>query len=421
VYPDHPELLDAAGYSSATPQRGRDPTKFLEEFAAVIPIRYNLRSLMVRRTTSAMTAIVVALVVMLLFILSGFVEGLKQTVMRNAVSDNWILLSRGTTSEPDSFISHDQYEIVKSRPQILTDAKGQALISPEISTGFNSNPEAPPFDVMFTMLRGLDLIAYEVHRDLKIVDGRWPKHGSAEMAVGRKLAARYPNLALGKTYRFGRHDFKIVGIFSDHDSARESEVFADLDVLAQEVHFNNGFESLHVVLKPGMESAFQDSLNTDARVRLDAVSEQEFYARETGFVEQLRSLGLIVAMILAIGAVFGAMNTMYSTVARRKSEIGVLRALGFNRINVLLSFISESVLLGIAGAVAGEVLGLVVAFATGLTNQLLNVGAFIFRFQLTPGTFVSGILAGIVIGAAGGLLPAWRASRVGVIESLRAV
>jgi len=192
-------------------------------------------------------------------------------------------------------------------------------------------------------------------------------------------------------------------------------------VLAQEVHFNSGFESLHVVLKPGMESAFQDSLNTDARVRLDAVSEQEFYARETGFVEQLRSLGLIVAMILAIGAVFGAMNTMYAAVARRTSEIGVLRALGFNRINVLVSFISESVLLGLAGGIAGEILGVVVAFATGLTGELLNVGSFIFRFQLTPGAFISGMLAGIIIGAVGGLLPAWRASRIGVIESLRAV
>ena len=387
----------------------------------MIPIRYNLRSLMVRRTTSAMTAIVVALVVMLLFILSGFVAGLKQTVMRNAVRDNWIVLSRGTTSEPDSYISRDQYEIIKSRPQIVTDAKGQALISPEISTGFNPNPDAAGLAAMSTMLRGLYPIAYEVHRDLKIVDGRWPEHGAAEMVVGRKLAARYPNLAVGKTYRFGRRDFKIVGIFSDNDSARESEVFTDLDVLAQEVHFNSGFESLHVVLKPGMESAFQDSLNTDARVRLDAVSEQEFYARETGFVEQLRSLGLIVAMILAIGAVFGAMNTMYSAVARRRSEIGVLRALGFNRTNVLLSFVSESVLLGLAGGVAGEVLGLVVAFATGLTDQLLNVGSFIFRFQLTPGAFISGMLAGIIIGAVGGLLPAWRASRVGVIESLRAV
>jgi putative ABC transport system permease protein len=387
----------------------------------VIPIRYNLRSLMVRRTTSAMTAIVVALVVMLLFILSGFVAGLRQTVLRSAVRENWIVLSRGTTSEPDSFISRDQYEIIKSRPQIVADAKGNALISPEIVTGFNPNPDGPQGSAIFTLLRGLHPIAYEVHRDLKVVSGRWPEHGTAEMAVGRKLAARFPNLAVGSTFRFGRRDWKIVGMYSDNDSARESEMFADLDVLAQEVHFNSGFEALHVVLKPGMEAAFQDSLNTDARVRLDAVSEPAFYTRQTEFVDQLRTLGMVVAVILAIGAVFGAMNTMYSAVARRTSEIGVLRALGFNRLNVLISFISESVLLGLAGGVAGLVLGVIVAFATGLTSQLLNVESFIFRFQLTPGAFISGIVAGVIIGAMGGLLPAWRASRVGVIESLRAV
>lgn len=387
----------------------------------MIPIRYNLRSLMVRRTTSAMTAIVVALVVMLLFILSGFVAGLRQTVLRSAVRENWIVLSRGTTSEPDSFISRDQYEIIKSRAQIVTDAKGNALISPEIVTGFNPNPDGPQASAIFTLLRGLHPIAYEVHRDLKLASGRWPEHGTAEMAVGRKLAARFPNLAVGSTFRFGRRDWKIVGMYSDNDSARESEMFADLDVLAQEVHFNNGFESLHMVLKPGMEAAFQDSLNTDARVRLDAMSESTFYTRQTEFVDQLRTLGMVVAVILAIGAVFGAMNTMYSAVARRTGEIGVLRALGFNRLNVLMSFISESVLLGFAGGVAGLILGLIVAFATGLTSQLLNVESFIFKFQLTPGAFVSGIVAGMIIGAVGGLLPAWRASRVGVIESLRAV
>jgi putative ABC transport system permease protein len=393
----------------------------VKEIARVIPIRYNLRSLMERRATSATTAIVVALVVMLLFMLSGFVAGLRQTVVRSAARDNWIVLSRGTTEEPDSFISRDQYEIIKSRPQVVTDGNGPALISPEIMTGFNPNPDAPPATVIFTMMRRFYPIAYQVHRDLKLVNGRWPQHGSAEMAVGRKLAARFPNLAIGNTFHFGKRDWKIVGIYSDHDSARESEVIVDLDVLAQEIHFNNGFASLHAVLKPGMEAAFQASLDTDARVKLDAESEQEFYAHQTEFVDQLRAMGLIVAVILAIGAVFGAMNTMYSAVARRTSEIGVLRALGFNRLNVLVSFMGESMLLGIAGGVAGVLLGLVVAMATGLTSQLLNVGSYLFRFQLTPAAFVSGMIAGIIIGAIGGLLPAWRASRVGVMESLRAV
>jgi putative ABC transport system permease protein len=387
----------------------------------VIPIRYNLRSLMVRRATSVMTAVVVALVVMILFILSGFVAGLRATVLRSATKDNWIVLSRGTTSEGGSYISRDQYEILKSRTQVAATPDGQALVSPEVITGFNpaaNHPEAGSFG---TLLRGVYSIAYQVHSKMKLEAGRWVEHGATEMVVGRKLAARYPFLTIGSDFKFGRNTFKIVGIFSDDESARESEVLTDLDVLTQDIHMGSGFSVLHVVLRPGMEDDFSKSLTTDARVKVEAMPEGEFYAKQTGFVEQLRALGLAVALVLAIGSVFGAMNTMYSAVARRTGEIGVLRVLGFSRFNVLTSFVMESVLLGIAGAVLGEVLGIIAAYATGLHSQLMNVGEFIFRFQLTGGAFVSGLIAGMLIGGLGGLLPAWRASRTRVIDSLRAV
>jgi len=378
--------------------------------------------LMVRRASSVMTASVVALVVMILFILSGFVAGLRSTVMRTAVSDNWIVLSRGTTNEGGSFISREQYEIIKSRSQIATARDGQPLASPEIINGFNPNPEAPPTaGNVFTTLRGVYPIAYQVHRDLRLESGRWPTRGSAEMVVGRKLAARYPNLAIGSDFRFGRRSWKIVGTFSDRDSARESEVMTDLDVLAQDIHMKNGFAVMHVVLRPGQHEDFAKSLTTDSRVRVDTQTEQDFYAKQTEFIDQLYSMGLIVALILAIGSIFGAMNTMYSAVARRTSEIGVLRVLGFSRFNVLSSFVIESCVLAIAGGILGELLGIIVAYSTGLSSELMNVGEFIFRFRLTTGTFVSGLLAALAIGALGGLLPAWRASRIAVTESLRAV
>jgi len=377
---------------------------------------------MVRRASSVMTASVVALVVMILFILSGFVAGLKATVMRTAVSDNWIVLSRGTTNEGGSFISREQYEIIKARSQIATARDGQPLASPEIINGFNPNPDAPPTaGNVFTTLRGVYPIAYQVHRDMRLESGRWPTRGSAEMVVGRKLAARYPNLAIGSDFRFGRRSWKIVGTFSDRDSARESEVMTDLDVLAQDIHMKNGFAVMHVVLRPGQHEDFAKSLTTDSRVRVDTQTEQDFYAKQTEFIDQLYSMGLIVALILAIGSIFGAMNTMYSAVARRTSEIGVLRVLGFSRFNVLSSFVIESCVLAIAGGTLGELLGIIVAYSTGLSSELMNVGEFIFRFRLTTGAFVSGLLAALAIGALGGLLPAWRASRIAVTESLRAV
>jgi len=387
----------------------------------MIPVRYNLRSLLVRRTTSAMTAVVVALVVMVLFILSGFITGIRSTVMQSAVTGNWIVTSRSADSEPSSYVSREQYLIIRSRPQIVTDGDGTALVSPEMITGFYPAPDAPATKVGFTFLRGVRPVAFRVHRDMKIVSGRWPQHGASEMVVGRKLAARYPNLAVGSDMRFGHRVWKIVGIFSDHNSTRESEVWTDLDVLTQDIRYNAGFAALHVVLKPGSEEAFRQSLSTDARLRLDAISEREFYARESGFVDQLRVLGLVVAFILGVGSIFGGMNTMYSAVARRTGEIGVLRVLGFSRLDVLLSFLIESALLGIGGGVVGVGLGLIIAQATGLGSQLMSVGSYIFTFRLTPSAFTSALIAGASLGAIGGLLPAWRASRIGVVDSLRAV
>ena len=376
---------------------------------------------MVRRVTSMTTALVISLVVMILFILSGFISGLRATVLGSAVEGDWIILSRGATSEPDSYITREQYEILRSRPQVARDANGQELVSPEIVTGFNPAPDKPFDQVIFTYLRGVYPVAYEVHRGMRLEQGRWPAAGAAEFAVGRKLAARFPNLQPGQDFRFGRRVWRIVGVFSDGDSARESEMITDLDVLAQDVHYASGFAAIHVTLRPGSFASFAKSLTTDARLRVDAVSEADFYMAQTSFVDQLRSLGWAVALLLAIGTVFGAMNTMYAAVARRTGEIGVLRALGFGPLHILVSFVAESVLLGVAGGAFGEILGLAVAYAVGLRSPLMNVGAFIFTFRLPASAFISGILAAIVIGAAGGILPAWRASRISVSESLRAV
>src|SRR5579863_9479746 len=215
---------------------------------------------MVRRATSIMTAVVVALVVMILFILSGFVAGLRATVMRTAVRDNWIVISRGTTSEGGSYITRDQYEILKGRPQIATTSDGQALVSPEVVTGFNPAANQVHESGGFgTLLRGVYPIAYAVHSKMRLVAGRWVQHGATEMVVGRKLAARFPSLTIGSTFKFGRDTFKVVGIFADDDSARESEVLTDLDVLTQDIHMGSGFAVLHLVLRPGQEDDFVKS------------------------------------------------------------------------------------------------------------------------------------------------------------------
>jgi putative ABC transport system permease protein len=196
-------------------------------------------------------------------------------------------------------------------------------------------------------------------------------------------------------------------------------MWTDLDVLQEDIRYRNGFSALHVVLKPGTEDDFKLALGKDVRLRVDAMSEAEFYSAMSEFAAQLRAMGLVVATILAIGAAFGGMNTMYAAVARRGREVGVLRVLGFSRANVLASFVIESMMLGLAGGIAGEVMGVAVAQLTGLSSRLMKAGMFIFSFQAAPSAFAAGLIAAVVIGAVGGFLPALRAARLAVVDSLR--
>ncbi|MDO8433589.1 MAG: ABC transporter permease [Candidatus Binatus sp.] len=386
----------------------------------MIPIKYNVRSLMVRRMTSAMTAIGVAMVVFILFILFGFVAGLRATVLRAGSRGNWIVLSRGTTAEPQSFVTREQYNVIRTRPEIAANANGAPLVSPEMVTAFNPLPDGALDQSNFTYLRGVYPTAFQVHRGIEIASGRMPEPGQAEMITGRRLAKKFPHLAPGHELHFGHRTWRIVGTFSDRGSARESEIWTDLDVLQQDVHFGNGFSSLHIVMKPGMDESLRAALLKDARLSLDAIPEDRFYEQQSRLADSFAGLGLIVAGILAIGAIFGGMNTMYTSVARRTREVGILRALGFSNSSILVSFIVESIVLALAGGVIGEVLGVLVATMTGLSSHLMSVEMLIFSFRMTPSAFISGLVAALIMGVLGGLLPAWRAAKITLLDSIRA-
>ena len=367
-----------------------------------------------------MAGLGIALVVMILFILFGFVDGMRRTVASTAETGNYILLSTGAEAEPNSVITKPEYELLHAMPQFASDPNGTTLISPEIVAGLNVNPGHAK--TMFVYLRGVKPIAYNVHRRMKLESGHWPVPGAGEWVVGRKLVAKFPAFGPPAKFHFGRRSWNIVGTFSDEDSARESEVWADVDDLFNDYRRSTGnaiANVLHVVIKPGELSSINETLKKDPRLPLHAESEKEFYATQNQIADQFQSYGLILATILAIGAVFGGMNTMYAAVARRSREIGVLRALGFGPGNVLASFVAESAMLGLAGAVIGEVIGLAVADATGLNSNLMNVGLLIFRFHLGVRAIAAGLIAGILIGVIGGFLPAWRASAIGINAALR--
>jgi putative ABC transport system permease protein len=384
----------------------------------MIPVRYNLRSLLERRGTSVMTMLGLGMVAMIFVILLGFIGGLRSTMLNASADRNWVLLSNGAPSETGSFIPHDSIAIVRVRPEIAQDQDGQPLVSPEIFAGVNISRDKHVRQ--FVLMRGVTPIAYHVHRSMHLVSGHWPVRGQGEWVIGQKIQARQPYMTVGSQFHFGRRNWTIVGVFTDDDSARESEIWTDYnDLLTDARNPDQNTNSLYVVLKPGTSAAFVQAIKSDGRLKIDAYTEHDYYESQTKVIDQLRSLGLIVGLTLGIGAIFGGMNTMYTAVARREREIGVLRVLGFSRVNILISFVIESALLGIGGGIAGVVLAFIVAWGTGLNSRLLSVGSTFFSYRPTPTAITSGLLVAALIGIIGGLAPAWRAARIGVIDSLR--
>jgi putative ABC transport system permease protein len=385
----------------------------------VIPLNYNLRSLKVRRTTSILTVFGIALVTMVVVVLLSVVSGISRTLELAADPRVWIVMSRGVASEPESYIPQQQLDVLRTRPEIVVDGGSAALISPEVVTPFNAAIKRAASQFYPATLRGVRGIARRVHQNVRLIEGRWPEPGHEEMVIGRKLLAKFPELTPGATFRYGRRNWTIVGILADRGSVRESEFWTDLDVLEQDAHFENGFSSFHVVLKPEMVESFRKALIADDRITVQAVNEQDFYAEQAEVAERLRTLALFVSAVIGVGAAFGGMNSMYAAVARRAREVGVLRSLGFQRGSVLLSFLVESEMLALAGGVTGMMVALLLIVASGLNRRMLAVGPITYSSRFSLSACALGILAAVFIGALGGLLPALRAARMPVAESLR--
>jgi len=383
----------------------------------VIPVRYNLRSVFERRAVSILTILGIGLVAVIFVILAGFIGGLQSTVIGASDNRNWIVLDRGAPDEDASVIVREELNVIESRPEIATGQGRAPLVSEEILLGMNVSQGMR--GKQFVTLRGVSLLGYEVHRNMRLVRGHWPVRGHSDWVIGQKAAARYSHLALGTTFSAYHRDWNIVGVFSDQGSSRESEIWTDVDDLRAAKGWPGNANSLHVVLNPGSGEAFKAALKRDGRLRQDAIADSDYYAAQTGVVDQLRSLGLLVALAFAAAATLGGMNTMFAAVARRRREIGVLRVLGFSRGSIIGSFIVESAMLGFAGGTLGVILSLPVAWATGLNTRLMNVGTMLFSYQSSVTADFAGLAAATTVGILGGLLPAWRAARTRIIDSIR--
>ena len=382
---------------------------------------YNLRSMIVRKGTAAMTAMGIAMVVAVFIMTMAIAQGFRGALVASGSNENAILLRKGATSETVSAVLKPQLPLIESMPQIARTADGHALASPELVV-IISLPRASDDQPANVPLRGVGARAFEVRDSLKFVEGRRFTPGMREINVGKQAAARFKGLTLGSDVKFGGVSWKVVGIFTADDASFESEVWGDVDLMMPAFQ-RNGYQSVTVKLvDPSAFDSFQAAVGNDPRLDLKPNRERDYYEGQSETTGTLiRVFAIFVTAILSIGAVFGAVNTMYAAVAYRTREIGTLRALGFSRLRIVTAFLAESVALALVGGVVGCIIALPVH---GLSTGAMNMTSFselAFKFRITPALLAGGLLFSAVMGAVGGLLPALRAARIPVARALREI
>jgi ABC-type lipoprotein release transport system permease subunit len=385
-----------------------------------IPIAYNLRNLVVRKTTTVMTAVGIGMTVAVLVADMALVEGLRTAFKATGHPLQLVVMRKGSNAEVNSTVTREALQILKAKPGFAVNGAGEAMVSPEILTIVNLPSVDSPTGMNLTT-RALSQTGVEM-RGAKIQQGRWFQSGQREIVVGKSVAKRYPNAQPGKRVRFGRGEWEVVGVFDAGDSAFNGEIWGELNQIGADFNRQDTVSSVLVRASDAATAqALINSLKDDRQLGVDAVSEREYYEQQTSAGAPLQIFGLLVAVIMAVGSSFAAMNTMYAAVARRAKEIGTLRVLGFSRGSILLSFLIESLLLAFIGGVFGCLLALPI---NGVTTGVGNFSTFseiAFDFRVSPSTMITGIIFALIVGAIGGLFPAGSAARKEILTALREI
>lgn len=386
-----------------------------------MPLSYNMRNLKVRWQVTLLAVLGIALVVAVFIVLAAMASGFRLALAGTGVAENAMIVQRGSTSELTSGIPRAQISLLAIDSRVSRDAEGRALASPEHVIIFNATKKADGQSTN-VLIRGVTPMAFVVRHGIRIVEGRTFSPGLYELIVGTRIRDRVNGLDLGSTIKIARRDWTVVGVFSSEGSGFESEVWGDADAIGPAFNRSGGFSSLAVRLAdPSTAQAFDQEIQHNPQMQLQLKEERKYYADQTGLVGQaMWVLAVFVSIVMAVGAVFGAMNTMYAIVAARTREVGTLRALGFSRWSVLFTFVLESVVLALVGGALGCVLALP---ANGLTGGTANAtfSELAFAFRITPVALGIGLMFALVMGVAGGLLPALRAARLPIVNALRDV
>lgn len=385
-----------------------------------IPIIYNIRSVRARWTSAIVAVVGIAGTVGVFVAMLSLANGFRATLVSSGSPDNALIVRAGATSEMTSGVGLDSVKIIQDAPGIARGPNGP-LVTPEavlmapiplISTGTDANVE----------LRGVSPNVLEIRKQVKIVQGRMFQPGLAEVIVGKNANKTYSGLTLGNKIRLGKLEWQVVGVFDAGGSSFDSEVWGDSHLLtAAYDRPDTFFQSATVHLtSPDALNGLKDALTTDPRLNVDVTREIDYYSKQSRVMTTMITvLGTFVAAIMAIGAVFGALNTMYSSVADRGKEIATMRAVGFGGPAVVFSFLLEALLISFVGGVLGC---LAVLRLNGLTTSTINFQTFsnlAFAFKITPWLLAQGVIFALVMGILGGFFPAVRAARLPVATALR--
>lgn len=392
-------------------------------FSQVISItKLSLQTILERKGSSAAAAFGIAGVVAVLVGVLSIAQGFRRTLAVSGSPDTVIVVRSGSDSEMMSALSGDEARIIGDGPGIARDQDGP-LASAELFVIINIPKRSTGTDANVP-LRGVSRVAFDLRDGMKFVEGRRFEPGKNEVVVGVAAAREFEGLDVGRKIKVGRNEWHVVGMFAANGSVAESEIWTDAAVLQPAYQRGNSFQSVCAKLvSPDAFRQLKDALTSDPRLAVKVVRQAEFYAEQSELIYNLiTGLGTLVASLMAVGAVFGALNTMYTAVSARTREIATLRALGFGSGPVVISVLLESLVLALGGGTVGAVLAWI-AF-DGFQTSTINWQSFsqvAFAFEVTPGLLGRGILYAALIGLIGGAFPGWRAARMPVASALRSL
>jgi putative ABC transport system permease protein len=388
--------------------------------AGMIPISYNWRSLTARRSTTLAAAFGIALVVFVFASVLMLSNGIEETMRATGTPRNAIILRKGSQAEMQSGIEQAAVSVLRAAPEAAAAAQG-TLSTAEVVVLITATKSGTS-GVTNVVVRGVSPESFQVHEKVKIVEGRNFTPGTDEVVVGRGIATRLVNVAVGQEISLQRNrSVKIVGLFSADGSSFESEIWGDLNTVRAIFNRQGSVSSVTLRLKdPNAFETLKTRIGSDPRLGLDVKRESAYYEEQSqGLSIFIRALGLVIAVFFSVGAMIGAMITMYAQIAQRGREIGTLRALGFRRRKILASFLLESVLLALAGGAIGILGALAMSFVRFSTISFQSFSEVVFRFSPTLGILGAALAFASVMGLLGGLFPAIRAARVAPVQAMR--